>query len=63
MGTIISRRTLGAIESQRRHRHDLARHADDGQRLSDEVFGWILEDDEFFRRFQQPAGEQNAGTT
>ena len=47
--------------AQRRHRHDLAQHADDGQRLSDEVFGWILEDDEFFRRFQQPAGERERG--
>lgn len=49
--------------AQRRHRHDLAQHADHGQRLSDEVFGWILEDDEFFRRFLEPAGERNAGTT
>lgn len=36
----------------RRHHRDLARHADAGQRLSDEVFRWILEDDEFYRRFQ-----------
>jgi hypothetical protein len=47
--------------AERRHRHDLARHADDGQRLSDEVFGWILEDDEFYRRFQDPAGEPDSG--
>jgi hypothetical protein len=38
----------------RRHRRELARHADEGQRLSDEVFGWILEDDDFYRRFQDP---------
>ncbi len=49
--------------AQRRHRRDLAQHADDGQRLSDEVFGWILEDDEFFRRFQQPAGERDSSAS
>jgi hypothetical protein len=49
--------------AQRRHRHDLAQHADDGQRLSDEVFGWIRDDDEFFRRFQLPADEQDSRAT
>jgi hypothetical protein len=41
--------------AQRRHNQDLAQHADDGQRLSDEVFASIRDDDEFYRRFQQPA--------
>jgi hypothetical protein len=38
----------------RRHQRDLERHADEGRRVSDEVFNWILEDDEFYRRFQDP---------
>jgi hypothetical protein len=52
---------LGRVErslryrlAERRHRQELARHADEGQRLSDEVFGWILDDDEFYRRFLEP---------
>ena len=45
-------RSLRYRLADRRHREDLARHADEGQRLSDEVFGWILADDEFYRRFQ-----------
>jgi hypothetical protein len=47
-------RSLRYRLATRRHRQDLARHADEGQRLSDEVFGWILEDDEFYRRFLDP---------
>jgi hypothetical protein len=48
-------RSLRYRLADRRHRRDLARQADVGQRLSDEVFGWILEDDEFYRRFLDPA--------
>jgi hypothetical protein len=49
--------------AHRRHLRDLARHSDAGQRLSDEVFGWILEDDDFYRRFQEPAGERDSSST
>jgi hypothetical protein len=49
--------------ANRRHLRDLARHSDAGQRLSDEVFGWILEDDDFYRRFQEPAGERDPSST
>jgi hypothetical protein len=38
----------------RRHHRDLVRHAAEGRRRSDEVFGWILADDQFYRRFQEP---------
>lgn len=37
--------------AQRRHRRAVERSVDEGRRLSDEVFGWIESDDEFYRRF------------
>jgi hypothetical protein len=37
--------------ARRRHRRDVERSVEAGRRLSDEVFGWIETDDEFYRRF------------
>ncbi len=37
--------------AQRRHERDVARSVDEGQVLSDEVFGWIETDEDFYRRF------------
>lgn len=49
-------RSVRYRRAARRHEQELAEHADAGQRLSDEVFGWILEDDDFYVRFQTPGG-------
>jgi hypothetical protein len=53
-------RSLRYRVADRRHREDLARTADAGQQLSDEVFGWIVADDEFYRRFQGAGVEGGA---
>jgi hypothetical protein len=53
-------RSLRYRIAARRHQEDLTRHADAGRRLSDEVYGWIVDDDEFYRRFQGAGVEGGA---
>jgi hypothetical protein len=47
-------RSLRYRFGRRRQLRELERRSAEAQRLSDEVFGWIEEDDEFFRRFLEP---------
>lgn len=42
--------------ANRRAQQQIASYADDAQDLSDEVFGWIRDDPEFYRRFTEPGG-------
>jgi hypothetical protein len=44
-------RSLRYRFGRRRQLRELERRSEEAQRLSDEVFGWIEEDDQFFRRF------------
>jgi hypothetical protein len=56
-------RSVRYRRAARRHQQELAEHADAGQQLSDEVFGWILEDDEFYVRFQTPGDARGSGAS
>jgi hypothetical protein len=48
-------RSLRFRLAQRRMKRELAEGADEHRALSDEVFEWILTDDEFYRRFLEAA--------
>lgn len=59
---------LGRLERAIRYRRErrrqaaqVAEYVDDSQALSDEVFGWVRDDPEFFRRFTEPGGDPPPG--